>query len=119
MFLSFCSAAAAQGVRPKEEGVSNDEGGGIGWGRSQRGRSVFYPEGNGESPKESGQERSKFRFGLQKSFYRQGPKWRQKDQRGNSDSDWRRRCSMEEIQRMEKGTDPVFETGIWHNIGTG
>lgn len=53
-------------MRPKEEGVSDDEGGGIGWGRSQKGRSVFYPEGNGESPKESGQERSKLRFGLQK-----------------------------------------------------
>lgn len=53
-------------MRPKA-GVRDDDGGRIGWDRSQRGHSVFYPEDNGESTKESGQERSKFRFGLQKS----------------------------------------------------
>lgn len=51
MLLSFCSAAAAQGVWPEEVGVSDDEGGRIGWGRSQRGRSVLYSEGNGEATK--------------------------------------------------------------------
>lgn len=54
-----------------------------------------------------------------KSFSRQGPKWRQTDQRGSSGSEWRWRSSMKEIRRMEKGTDPVLEIRIGHNTGTG